>query len=160
MEKSTNAENTFEAVWERVSQNTSSAPSDESDNVLLSNIISAELDNRAFYSTVAKRSSSNCSELFRRLATASSARLQRLQTLYFIILGNTCPAKPQYTSHKLSTISALRSAYWRERDTASRLISAAGTIGSGKFSSCAAYFAHQAADNAERIMQLIDKLMV
>ena len=153
----------FDSVWERVTEaSCCGSPSDvhgKSDEDILAALIGSEAENGSFYSAAARSAGTNCAALFKSLAAASAKRLGRLQTLYFLTNGNNCSAEPSYTHKPQSALSALRGAYWRESDMASRLISAAGTISSGKFSSCAADFAKQSAENAERIMQFIDKIM-
>ena len=153
----------FEAVWERVTEaSRGSAPvlrEERSEADILAALIASEADNSAFSSTAASRTGASCGALFKSLANVSAKRLGRLQTLYFLLTGNNHHCAHSGTHKQQSCLSALRDAYWRESETASMLISAAGSIGSGKFSSCAADFARQAAANAEQIMQFIDKVM-
>lgn len=154
-------QNVFDSVWERVTESSCCSPAvqEEPDENILAALIASEAENGAFYSAAARSTGTNCAVLFKSLAAVSAKRLGRLQTLYFLINGNNCSAKPEHAYKPQSALSALRSAYWRESEMASRLISAAGTVGNGKFSSCAADFARQSAGNAEQIMQLIDKIM-
>ncbi|MDD6189569.1 MAG: hypothetical protein PUB32_08345 [Clostridiales bacterium] len=156
-------QSTFEAVWERVTESSCcdspAAQNKEGEADILAGLIISEAENKAFYSAAARNARTDCAALFKNLASVSAKRLGRLQTLYFLMNGNNCSFSPPETHRVQSSLSALRSAYWRESDTASRLISAAGSIGNGKFNSCAGDFARQAAENAERIMQFIDNIM-
>lgn len=163
MDSNYDEQKVFDSVWQRVTDysndkdnSTEAVPADE---VLLSSLIAAEKGNHAFYHFAARRVGSSCASLFNSLAQVSCKRLGRLQTFHFLICGNNCTAAAEQFDVPSGALSALREAYWRESETASRLISAAASISNGKFSSYAAEFARQAAENAEHIIQLIDKIM-
>ena len=150
----------FDTVWQRITAKhepvSNPVPDDEA---VLSSLIAAEKGNHAFYHAAFHRAGSSCTPLFNSLAQVSRKRLGRLQTFHFLICGNNCTANADGFEAPSGTLSALRQAYWRESETASRLISAAASVGNGKFCSYAAQFARQAAENAEHIIQFIDKIM-
>lgn len=153
----------FDTVWQRVTDCTNKHEAVTEpivdDEAVLSSLIAAEKGNHAFYKSAFRHVGSSCTPLFNSLTQASRKRLGRLQTFHFLICGNNCTANAESFEMPSGTLSALREAYWRESETASRLISAAASIGNGKFSSYAAEFARQAAENAEHIIQFIDKIM-
>ena len=163
MDSNFDEQKVFDSVWQRVSgcsdESEKVSGTDHDDKALLSSLIAAEKSNHAFYHSAAHRTGSSCTSLFNNLAQVSFKRLGRLQTFHFLICGNNCTADAERFDTPSGTLSALREAYWRESETASRLISAAASIGKGKFSSYAAEFARQAAENAEHIIQIIDKIM-
>lgn len=163
MDSNYDEQKVFDSVWQRVTD-CSAEPEHISDTVpddesLLSSLIAAEKGNHAFYHSAAHRVGNSCTSLFNSLAQVSCKRLGRLQTFHFLICGNNCTADAERFDVPSGSLSALREAYWRESETASRLISAAASVSNGKFSSYAAEFARQAAENAEHIIQLIDKIM-
>lgn len=163
MDSNYDEQKVFDNVWQRVTDcSNDTAPKTEAvpdDEALLSSLIAVEKSNHAFYHFAANRVGSSCASLFTSLAQVSCKRLGRLQTFHFLICGNNCTATAERFDAPSGTLAALRDAYWRESETASRLISAAASISNGKFSSYAAEFARQAAENAEHIIQLIDRIM-
>ena len=163
MDTQYNEQEIFDAVWQRVSAcSEKPEPAIETtpdDRSTLSALIAAEKCNHAFYHAASRRTGSSCAPLFNSLAHTSRKRLGRLQTFYFLICGNSCTAQAANFEAPSSTLSSLKDAYWRDSETASRLISAAASVGNGKFSSYASEFARQAAENAEHIIQFIDKIM-
>ena len=149
----------FDSVWQRVTENSDNEyPPVINDEMILTDLIAAEKGNYSFYITANKLCGS-CSPLFAALAETSRKRLGRLQTFYFLMFGNNCNTDKLTVNVPQGTLSALRSAYWRENETSSKLISAAMAISRGRFSSFGAEFARQAAENAEHIIQIIDRIM-
>ncbi len=162
MDNSNDEKILFNAVWERVnaSSETGVQPAEPSDDCsLLAALISHEKGCINFYRTAAYRFKGSCTPLFNSLENVSRIRLSRLQTFYFLLQGNNCTAAAVRIQLPDCTLAALREAYWQESETASRLISSAASINKGRFSCYAAQFARQAAENAEHIIQFIDKIM-
>ena len=161
MDSNYDEQKVFDSVWQRVTDCSDepkqvTAPDDKT---LLSSLIAAEKGNHAFYHSAAHRVGNSCASLFNSLAQVSRKRLGRLQTFHFLICGNNCTADAERFEVPSGTLYTLREAYWRESETAAQIISAAASIHNGKFSSYAAEFARQAAENAEHIIQLIDRIM-
>ena len=149
----------FDSVWQRVTDGTDTEPSPASnDEITLADLIAGEKENYAFY-RFAHHLGGGCSSLFVALADSSRRRLGRLQTFYYLMFGNSCTVSAASISKPQGILPALRDAYWRENETASKLVSAAVSISHGKFSSYGAEFARQAAENAEHIIQIIDRIM-
>ncbi len=163
MDSNYDEQKVFDSVWQRVtgcSDDTETlTATTPDDKALLAALIAAEKGNHAFYHTAAHRAGSSCASLFNTLAQVSCKRLGRLQTFHFLICGNNCTANAKSFEVPSGTLAALRESYWRESETAVQLISAAASIHNGKFSSYASEFARQAAENAEHIIQLIDRIM-
>ena len=153
-------QDTFDSVWSKVTECAGHFTdiSDCSDKTLLESLITKEVENRVFYISTAK-ACTKCTPLFKNLADLSAKRLGRLQAIYFLLYGNSFTLCEITNAASPSILAALRSAYWREADTASSLIAAAGTLRNGKFAALAAEFARQAAGSAELILQFIDKIM-
>lgn len=152
-------ENTFSAVWKRVTEasNYTLEPLKDERGTLIA-LIDRETENLTFYKAEEAYTLGSCSSLFKTLAAASAARLRRLRTFDFLLYGGE-HASPTVIPICSGIINALRDAYRRESEIASQLISASAIIGSGKFKSCAGEFARMSSENAEHIMQFLEKIM-
>ena len=149
----------FNSVWQRVTESSDTELSPEAnDEILFAALIANEKENYVFYRSV-HHLGGGCSSLFVALADSSRRRLGRLQTFYYLMFGNNCATNVLSANKPQRILPALRESYWRESETASKLISAAVSISHGKFSSYGSEFARQAAENAEHIIQIIDRIM-
>lgn len=153
------SQNTFTAVWQRVSSSSGHAEDNSSDERgLLSALIDNEEENLAFYRAEAELTAGSCSALFGQLANISAKRLGRLRTFHYILFASEYNPRSSPIAVR-GSLQALRTAYWREKHTASKLISVSASIGSGSFNSYAAEFARLAAENAEKIIHTIEQIM-
>lgn len=147
----------FNSVWSRVTQSRSGGEAG-GDIAYMQALISAEQSQAAFYRFARDAVRGEAAALFGLLLRSCSRRLSLLRALLFLSGGAPVQTAAQPVL-PAPALTLLRQAYILESAAAERYGSAAMTADDPRLSASAFGFSQQAAENADRIVAMLEKIL-